>query len=233
MENNLIGYKAASTYTFDPEKKLISGYGAAFNTKDSDKDIIVKGAFSEAVKAFNDKKNKVAFVWMHNLKDPIGKIVSLEEDDYGLKFLAELDDVENGLRAQKQYASGTLNQHSIGFRYDLSAMKYDKAKDANIVTNIKRLFEISPVTIGANENTPFLGFKGEGGVNAFVEAEINDYCKGLEPENEYMFLQFVTKMKAAFTSAELKADIIKEIEKRESELSLKSFLVNLKYELSK
>jgi hypothetical protein len=106
---------------------------------------------------------------MHDLCDPIGHFTKLEETDAGLYFEAFVDDVPNGNRALTQYESGTLNQHSIGYRYVWDKCKFEQRPDPEhpgetievFVCYELNLFEGSVVTLGANENTQYTGLKGE------------------------------------------------------------------------
>jgi len=55
----------------------------------------------------------------------------------------------------KLYEAGVINEHSIGF----STIKAQPKGDYTEINEV-RLYEGSTVTFGANENTPFMGFKG-------------------------------------------------------------------------
>lgn len=166
--NTPITYKSASAYAdqikapaVDFEKRTVSGYLAAFNNRDLSGDILMKGCFAKSLQEHgvaSASHRKIAYLWQHDLSEPIGRFTKLEEDDYGLYFEAIVDDTERGNQALKQYASGTLNQHSIGFSYVSDKMRYVEEDDAWVVAEVV-LYEGSVVTIGANENTPFTGSK--------------------------------------------------------------------------
>lgn len=160
---------------FNPESRTISGYGAIFGNKDKDNDILVKGCFEKSIRERGPESSandKIIFLWMHDMSEPIGRITKLEEDDRGLYFEATLDEVERGEQALKQLESGTLNQFSIGFRYVWERCEYDAALDAFIVKEVV-LHEISVVSIGANGETEYLGLKN------MNEEEIEDKYKEL------------------------------------------------------
>lgn len=149
----------------DEQSRRVSGYFAAFNNIDSDQDVILKGAFARSISERGPQSNghqKIAYLWMHEMNNPIGKLLKLEEDDFGLYFEAEIDDIPEGDRALKQYASGTLNQHSIGYEYVWEKCEWGEfqGKEAFICGEMK-LYEGSVVTVGSNHNTPFTGFKGK------------------------------------------------------------------------
>jgi len=145
----------------DEESRTVSGYLSAFNHKDLDGDVILKGAFTKSIDEHgpaSQSPQKIAFLYQHDLKEPLGRFTTLTEDDFGLYFEAELDTTARASQVIKQYQSGTLNQHSIGFRYIPDKVKYDETSEAWYISEV-RLLEGSVVTIGANENTPFMGMK--------------------------------------------------------------------------
>lgn len=151
-----------SAVSVDEESNKIFGYLAGFGNVDSDGDLIIKGAFSKSIDERGPESStarKIAFLYMHDMKIPVGKFTKLQEKDQGLYYEANLDLVPFVTDTVKpQLKSGTLNQHSIGFNYVYDKMQYDEEKDCFVCKEID-LFEGSIVTLGANENTPFGGFK--------------------------------------------------------------------------
>lgn len=177
--------------------RKVSGYLAHFNSKDSDGDVIIKGAFAKSLTergVGSSTNRKIAYLWQHNMKEPLGHFTQLKEDDAGLYFEAEIDNFPLGDRALAQYQSGTLNQHSIGFKYVWDKTVYDEATDAYLLKEIN-LFEGSVVTMGANENTPFMGMKG---FDRTVEMEVlnretEKFLKSLPQNLEYEARQIIAK----------------------------------------
>ena len=153
---NFIEYKdfTGEVKDVDSKGRRITGYLSSFNTLDSDKDIILQGAFS---KSLAERMDKIFFLNQHMWHQPLGKFSVLQEDSKGLYFESEpLADTSYGNDVIKLYEAGVLKEHSIGFR----TIKADYDSETNI-RNIKevKLFEGSVVTLGANSNTPFTGFK--------------------------------------------------------------------------
>lgn len=190
------GYDAQQV-NVDETNRKVSGYLASFNTIDSDSDMIIKGAFAKSLaeRGVNSTTaRKIAYLWQHDMKEPIGKFTELKEDDFGLYFEAELDDIELGNRVLKQYKSGTLNQHSIGFKYVWDKTEFDEDKEAYILKEVN-LFEGSVVTLGMNENTPFTGMKAfdMGEQSASLTKETEMFLKSLSPELEYQARQLISK----------------------------------------
>lgn len=156
----------AEVKDIDTKKRVITGYLSNFDNKDYDNDIIVKGAFSKSI---NERKDAIWFLNQHNWKQPHGKFKVLQEDSKGLYFESNpLIDTTYSSDVMKLYEAGIMKEHSIGF----STIKdeYDKKADARIIKEAK-LYEGSNVTLGANPQTPFTGFK------SFTPQEANDQVK--------------------------------------------------------
>lgn len=207
METKTHKYKSSTRPVFyknmgmpvqvDEASRKISGYLAAFGNIDDDGDMIVKGAFAKSLQergVNSTTHRKIAYLWMHDMKEPIGKFTVLQEDEKGLYFEAEVDKIELGDRALTQYKSGTLNQHSIGFRYVWDKTEYDESLQCFVLKEVN-LFEGSVVTLGANENTPFMGMKGSSleAEGIVLQKETETFLKGLTPEQEYQARQLISK----------------------------------------
>ncbi|MCP4989983.1 MAG: hypothetical protein GY928_29230, partial [Colwellia sp.] len=103
-------------------------------------------------------KNEIFFLNQHNWQQPHGKFAVLEEDSKGLYFESNaLPDTSYSSDALKLYEAGIIQEHSHG--YNVIKSESDEEKDATLLTELK-LYEGSNVTLGANDQTPFTGFKG-------------------------------------------------------------------------
>lgn len=136
----------------DMKGRRVSGYLSSFDNKDSDGDIIVKGAYSKSLK---ERKDQIFFLNQHNWAQPHGKFDELKEDGKGLAFVSNpLIDTSYSMDTLKLYEAGIIKEHSVGF----ITVKDEVKSDARYIKEIK-LYEGSNVTLGANSNTPFTGFK--------------------------------------------------------------------------
>lgn len=136
----------------DMKGRRVSGYLSAFDNKDSDGDIIVKGAYA---KSLNERKGEIFFLNQHNWSQPHGKFDELKEDNTGLYFVSNpMIDTTYSMDALKLYEAGIIKEHSVGF----ITVKDEVKSDARYIKEIK-LYEGSNVTLGANSQTPFTGFK--------------------------------------------------------------------------
>lgn len=146
----------------DDEKHVIRVKFASFGNKDSAGDILVKGCFAKSINERgpqSDTNRKIAFLWQHDIYDPIGKVLEIEELDdgaYATVQLSNFDAVPNAKRAWYQLNDGDINQFSFGFQYVWDKMEYIEEEDAFLVKEVV-LHEISVVTLGCNERTEFMG----------------------------------------------------------------------------
>lgn len=146
----------------DDEKHVIRVKFASFGNKDSTGDILVKGCFAKSINERgpqSDTNRKIAFLWQHDIYDPIGKVLEIEELDdgaYATVQLSNFDAVPNAKRAWYQLNDGDINQFSFGYQYVWDKMEYIEKEDAFLVKEVV-LLEISVVTLGCNERTEYMG----------------------------------------------------------------------------
>lgn len=139
---------------------IFTGYAAVFGGVDSFGDTIIKGAFEDTIK---DRAHPVRMFNSHNPTRPIGKWLSLEEDEIGLFVQGEL--TPNHTDAQDVYASmkhGAMDGLSIGFRIPTGGGE-DTEDGGRRLTKIN-LVEISPVSMPADDDARV----------ATIKSEIND-----------------------------------------------------------
>lgn len=152
----ILAYKnnTSSVKDVDVKKGIVTGYLSDFDTKDFDDDIIVKGAYKKSI---TERKQSIFFLNQHDWKQPHGKFDVLVEDSKGLYFESQpLINTTYSQDTLKLYEAGIIKEHSVGFITVKS--DYDQNEKARIIKEIK-LLEGSNVTLGANSNTPFTGFK--------------------------------------------------------------------------
>jgi HK97 family phage prohead protease len=143
----------------DVKQGIVSGYFAHFGSKDSDGDIIVKGAFSKTIRENGpeSKHPRIKHLLDHNKKNAIATIQVLKEDDYGLYYESKAGRHTAGRDFLLMVEDGIITEHSHGY----ITLKEQQKSDANyIYENI--LLEGSSLQFwGANSNTPVLGVKSE------------------------------------------------------------------------
>jgi len=152
----------------DMNKRIVTGYLAAFGNKDLHGDIIEKGAFKKSI---SERMKNIFFLNQHRWDQPHGKFKVLKEDSKGLYFESmPLVDTTYSSDLLKLYDAGVINEHSIG--YSTVKSEWDNDKDIRFLKEIK-LYEGSNVTLGANPETPFTGVKAK------TLKEINDECTAI------------------------------------------------------
>jgi uncharacterized protein len=141
----------------DMKSRTVTGYFSRFGNIDHDGDIIMPGAFTKSIKERGSEgKNIIPHILDHDIHDTL-KMLSkpkLYEKADGGFFESTISDTQNGMDTLKLYRDGVINQHSFGF-------KITRKDDKSGVREIKEalIYEISTVPLGANEATPFTGFK--------------------------------------------------------------------------
>ena len=78
----------------DEKAGIVKGYGSYFGNKDSDNDVIVKGAYKKTIE---ENGERVKYLYQHDMFKPIGKMIELHEDDKGLVFVAEVAKTQLGM----------------------------------------------------------------------------------------------------------------------------------------
>ena len=152
---NTILYKASPVgELIDADEKagIIKGYGSYFGNKDSDNDVIMKGAYKKTIAENGDR---VKYLYQHDMNQPIGKMTELYEDEKGLVFVAEIAKTQLGKDVIELMKSGVITENSVGI---MPIQKQNK-DDYREITEVK-LYEISAVTLAANDQAKILDVKG-------------------------------------------------------------------------
>lgn len=164
-------HKAAPVFeieAMDDETGQFVGYGSTFGgDPDSHGDVIVKGAYTEAIKAHKSKGTMPKMFWQHNPGEVIGKWLDVGEDDHGLKVSGKLNmGVQRGREAYSLLKDGDIDGLSIGY----AIRDYEKDAKAGIwYLKELDLFEISVVSIGANEGATISVVKSQKATHEIIE----------------------------------------------------------------
>lgn len=142
----------------DLPSRTVTGYFSRFGNVDHDGDIMMPGSLTKTIKERGlDGKKLIPHILDHNIHDTL-KMLSkpkLYEKSDGGYFESLVSDTTNGIDTLKLYRDGVIDQHSFGFK---ALRKEDKQGYREIKEVL--LYEISTVTLGANEEARFSGFKG-------------------------------------------------------------------------
>lgn len=137
----------------DDKAGIVKGYASIFNNIDSDNDIIRKGAYKKTI---DEAGKRVKYLYQHEMDKPIGKMRMLEEDDKGLMFEAEIAKTTLGKDVMELIKSGIITENSVGIMPIRKEMNGEGQREIYEV----RLFEVSAVTLAANDEAKILDYKG-------------------------------------------------------------------------
>lgn len=131
---------------------FVAGMASTFmGAPDSYGDVVAKGAFAESLKA----RPNVPLLWQHQQDEPIGKTVSLSENDQGLFGHWTLVPTPTGRKAHQLLDAELVAGLSIGF----VTKEFEYTQDDVRVLKVVDLYEVSLVTIPANAAAVVTSFK--------------------------------------------------------------------------
>jgi hypothetical protein len=195
----------------DDSKGIVSFYFSAFGNKDSDGDIMEKGAFK---KSFKENLSRIKHFKNHDPHSAVGRILELGEDEKGAFAISQMSKSTLGKDTLIEYQEGMITEHSHGFQTIREG--FSKEKDANIISEVK-LWEVSSLTAwGANSNTPTTGIKNVKDIDKLfksleqilTKSQISDE-RGLELQKSYDQLGILIKSLRAPSSDTPDADELK------------------------
>lgn len=172
-KNAVIKIKAGPDDGLD--EGAFTAYASVFHVKDSYGDVVMPGAFSKSLAQWQERGHPIPLLFGHQMDDPdmnLGHVVAAKEDDHGLHVHAQLDlDNPKSVQVYRMLKGRRINQMS--FAYDVidggpekrSKAPEDEEEDdgeaAKEVFALRelKLYEVSIVTVGANEDTEILAVK--------------------------------------------------------------------------
>lgn len=167
----------------DAGSGTIEGYASTWIKKpDSYGDVVRKGAFAKSLAEDWNGGKGIPLLWAHqmdDLKSFIGTATA-DEDDYGLHFVATFDDTEEAQRVRSLYKDGRLKKFSFAFDVmENGLVTLEDGTKANELRELK-LFEISAVTVPANDTAEVVDVKSGRRNSAKDEGTITDVISTLE-----------------------------------------------------
>lgn len=147
LEYKSISVDDNSVKDIDEKKGRIVGYFSVFDNKDSDNDVITKGAYK---KTLSENYRRVKHLYQHDPFKPLsgtkqGQLI-VTEDNKGLHFDSTVSQTSWGRDTVRLYVDGVVDEQSVGFQTVKSVEKSGYRE----ITEIK-LWEGSTVTWAANE----------------------------------------------------------------------------------
>ena len=142
---------------------------SVFGNKDSVGDVVVKGAFANDLKRWEESGDPIPVVWAHKWEDPfahVGYALEAKETDEGLYIKGQLDidgDNPTALQVYRLLKGRRVKQFS--FAYDVLEGGYVDKKGADgqpegfYELRELKTYEVGPCLVGANQETELLAAK--------------------------------------------------------------------------
>jgi HK97 family phage prohead protease len=161
MKVQSVTFKAKAGPSAGLAEGQFEGYASVFGNKDSYGDVVMPGAFTNTLADWKALDAPIPLLWSHRMDDPDMNIGSVEaaQDDHGLKVVGTLDmDSPKAAQVYRLLKSGRVQQMS--FAYDvIDGAQVTKDGDSAYELRDLKLYEVSVVPIGANQETEILAVK--------------------------------------------------------------------------
>lgn len=196
MEHKTLPFEVTA---LDAPGRTLEGYAAVFGNVDAVGDIIHPGAFR---KTLAERGHLLKFLWQHEPKEPIGKIVECREDLRGLFVKAIISETARGRDALALLKDGAISGMSIGYDAVKGGTDYSAQGEQN-VRNLReiKLYEASVVTFPANPEANVTALKEQGELTEPKPVDVDENSIRVQPEPETK----AGRMISAANHAKLKA----------------------------
>lgn len=114
----------------------LAGYAALYGIPDAARDTILPGAFARTL---GERRDPIPLYWQHRPEQRIGWVELAQEDNRGLRVIAQIDNPAS--RAAAQLKARAVDGLSFGYR----ARSYYHAPSGRVLEDID-LIEVSLVT---------------------------------------------------------------------------------------
>lgn len=157
-----IRYKTAEPATVGDDGSITAYASTWTREPDSYGDVVIKGAFAEAIAEIKSGARTLPMLWNHDyydLKAYIGTVTEISEDDHGLLFTATFDDTSEAQHARELAKDGRICK--LSFAYDILESADVKLDDGRTVHELRKLdiYEVSLVMYPANADTSVIEVK--------------------------------------------------------------------------
>lgn len=207
---------------FDEKNNIVKGYGSYFDNQDSDKDIIRPGAYQKTIQ---ENGSRVKYLYQHDMMQPLGKMDELYEDQKGLVFTASVPKTQLGTDVIELMKAGVITENSVGIMPIVKEMKGDYREIREV-----KLYEISAVTMAANDQAKILDVKGMSDIDQ-VYKRYDNICKLLRKGNisddmGYALESEIIKLKTYFMNATQPVEKTTEPVEVKQEFDVYKYLLN-------
>jgi len=181
------------------EENQCAAYFCVWGQRDDRGTGWLKGAFTKSIQERGPKskaKQKIAVVYYHDLRDPIGKPIEIVEDDFGAYVIfewADLEAVPSAKRAKSLIENEIMNGWSFGFDYVWDKMTYDEVSETVWIKEAD-LYEISPLLFGSSRQTFTVRSAAEyESAKLLLDQETEDILSGIPRVKQLEIRQLLTK----------------------------------------
>lgn len=175
-----------------------TGVASPFGELDSYRDIVVKGAFTNTLRDFEQKNRKVPMLWQHSSREPIGVYTDLKETDTELVVTGECNmDVQKGRECFALMKQGALTGLSIG--YNTVREEWDAKGEVRKLLEVD-LWEISPVTFPSADSARVLDVKAISELETL--ADLEKCLRDASTLSKSEVLAFIARVKAVALRSE-------------------------------
>jgi HK97 family phage prohead protease len=207
---------------FDEKNNIVKGYGSYFDNKDSDQDIIRRGAYQKTIQ---ENGSRVKYLYQHDMMQPLGKMDELYEDQKGLVFTASVPKTQLGTDVIELMKAGVITENSVG----IMPIVKDMMGDYREIREVK-LYEISAVTMAANDQAKILDVKGISNIDQIYK-RYDNICKLLRKgkisdEMGYALESEILKLKTYFINATQPVEETTEPVEKSQEVDIYKYLIN-------
>lgn len=211
-----VGLFGAEIKDVDGKKGIVSGYFSNYDNVDSDGDIIRRGAFAKTIKENGPASSqpRIKHLMNHDPSQPLGKLISLQEDAKGLLYESQVGSHTLGRDFIKMVESGLITEHSIGFRtvkrnqlQDYEGYQKNPSGGWFEITEVK-LYEGSSLTAwGANSLTPITGMKSAFDTDMLIKRQkaMESFCRNSDASDETIEMLLLHSKQLAQYIIDLKA----------------------------
>ncbi len=179
-EEEAVEYRSVATeLRVDLAKRRIFGLANVFGNKDGFGTVFDRGVFKKTIRnKFSVGKGKIKFLFNHDPFSMIGTLKKLREGEEGLEFEGLVSDTPLGNEVLTLVQDGALTDNSIGFRRVRTEMRVEDDDDDEEPTlhfTEVELFDVSPVTFGANDLAVIGGTRRMPDVQALADEVVSRF----------------------------------------------------------
>lgn len=187
-------YRTMAVTLPNEEEYIVEGYATTFDDpyvlfSNGDKD------FSEVVDRHaleGTDTSDVIFQYDHSgmvYARTKNDTLQLSTDEHGLKIRADLGSTEASRQMYEAISAGLVDQMSFAFTVD--GEDYDKATRTRKITHIKKLYDVSAVSIPANPGTEI---SARSAFEGYIEAERLEELEAEKRERQKQVIRILTEV---------------------------------------